>query len=694
MHSVILKIYNMYCTSCEERIKRILCTVDGIKSYRTNLFLREIYIEYEKAYFLSEIKKMLAVSGFKLELPKRTSRYLFTIGLVFYAAQRITAFYNFYSLEILFPLLIHIFYYKDFVTSTSRLFLDTAFVASSICLSLSLITKLINTASNVNKKEGQSRNDEHSGIFSESASTILLFRLAGKALVEWIGNRSVFYLYSTSSEHQLGAEYKIGACYPLDKDIPFDGTVQSGSALVNEANLTGESFPVHKNAGSSVFCGTRIVDGRLTVLATTIGKNTKIGILLQKISRVKFPENKRIVLFERFLLLFFLTVFLIWFVLGLLNVRPQLLYPMDKTIEKAAHEGRNPSLNPSITFLLSKNSLFLLLKRTAGMANYILCAFRTALIVAMNTLVVACPCVFSIAEPLLFLRVSQILFQNGILVKNLEFMKDCISHVYIDKTGTLTDRIEADALYLFDSMPFTRNKASGDKEGIKNAIYSILFKMEEHSKHPIGLAIREFSKEMNDSSNNLKGAADEIQIENIREIVSNGVIADSPFGIIKLGKKDFVAPFSNASQIDLNPKYINIYCSINGVIVAGIEIKQRIRRYARELIEYFKREKYDIEMLTGDSKENAESISSALKLEKYFYSFSSEDKLSRIKRNSIFIGDGANDAAAMVKAKCGISVNRENDSSNIVILDGDLKKVVFLFKVLKMQREECVSTVF
>ena len=277
---------------------------------------------------------------------------------------------------------------------------------------------------------------------------------------------------------------------------------------------------------------------------------------------------------------------------------------------------------------------------------------------ALVFLVISCPCAIAISVPLSYFTGIGVSSKNGILVKGSNYL-DLLSRVnkiVFDKTGTLTSGA-------FNVTSFNLLDSSYSEDYILK-LYAL---GENLSNHPIAKSIMNY---VNIDVNE--------KVKNHKEIEGLGVSYTYDDKKIKIG---------NNKMFDIKDDgSLNIYLSIDDKIVSSLTINDGIKEGVENTLNELSKKGIETYMFTGDSKENALSISEKLNIDKVYYELLPTEKYEKLeellndKDVVAFIGDGINDAPSLKKADIGISMGSIGSSSaieasDIVIMDDDISKI-------------------
>lgn len=277
---------------------------------------------------------------------------------------------------------------------------------------------------------------------------------------------------------------------------------------------------------------------------------------------------------------------------------------------------------------------------------------------ALVFLVISCPCAIAISVPLSYFTGIGVSSKNGILVKGSNYL-DLLSRVnkiVFDKTGTLTSGA-------FNVISFNLLDSSYSEDYILK-LYAL---GENLSNHPIAKSIMNY---VNIDVNE--------KVKNHKEIEGLGVSYTYDDKKIKIG---------NNKMFDIKDDgSLNIYLSIDDKIVSSLTINDGIKEGVENTLNELSKKGIETYMFTGDSKENALSISEKLNIDKVYYELLPTEKYEKLeellndKDVVAFIGDGINDAPSLKRADIGISMGSIGSSSaieasDIVIMDDDISKI-------------------
>lgn len=418
-----------------------------------------------------------------------------------------------------------------------------------------------------------------------------------------------------SQDIKIGDIVVVGA----GDSISIDGHIISGEALVNQISMTGEATPVRRARGDRVLSGTIVQEGRIKIWAEGVGDETATA-------RIKN-------------------------------------YIQETLVQKS-----------SIQLTASKMADNLV-PVTLGLAiiSYL---FNRDLIRVASVLQADYSCALKLATPVAFKAAISSAGKNGIIIKgakSLESLNDVEVFVF-DKTGTLTQGdLEVIGVHSFDS--------SWQEEDILNLSASI----EEHYFHPVAEAVVRAAKQK-----------DFIHIhhDEVTFIVAHGVKSYIDGKEVLIGNRHFLEDdegidmSGHDSQIQslLDSGHTPLFIGYDNRLLGLILLKDTVRANAKLAIDRLRRSGVkEIIMLTGDEDSKAREIAQELGIDRYFAKLLPTQKAEILEsimkegKKVAFVGDGINDAPALIKADSGIGMHRGADiakaSADIVLLRDDIESV-------------------
>lgn len=272
-------------------------------------------------------------------------------------------------------------------------------------------------------------------------------------------------------------------------------------------------------------------------------------------------------------------------------------------------------------------------------------------------LVISCPCAIAISVPLSYFAGIGLSSKCGILIKGSNYLDNLknINRIIFDKTGTITTG-------KFENIDI---KIINEKYS-KKEIETILKKGESLSNHPLAKSITDVINIKTNSSD----------VENFKEIKGSGIS-------FSIGKENIL--IGNYKLCKCEDIGAVAYISIDGLVVAAVNIVDKIKDNAKPAIKKLQNKNIICEMFTGDSKNNAIKVAKEVGIKEVKYEMLPSDKYTCVKEyidNNIvaFVGDGINDAPTLALAHIGISMgvigtDAAIEASDVVIMTDDLSKI-------------------
>lgn len=402
--------------------------------------------------------------------------------------------------------------------------------------------------------------------------------------------------------------------------IPIDGHVLSQEAMINQVSMTGEAEPVLKKRGDKVMSGTIVEEGRLRIWAENVGEDTATA-------RIK------------------------------------------KYIQSSLNEKSSVGLKASQ--LAEK-----LVPVTLGLSGVAYLINRDLQSVA-SVLQADYSCALKLATPVAFKSAISQAGQNGILVKGaktLEALHEVDTFVF-DKTGTLTyGKLEVVAVQSFD------------KNWSKSDILNLTASAEEHYFHPVAQAVVEAAKE--------NGFVHTHHNE-VKFIVAHGVKTTVDNKDVVIGSRHFLEEDEGISfnkheksiESCLDKGRTLLYIGYDGKLLGTISMVDLVRENAKNAIKALKSLGVkEVVMLTGDIQEKADKIAKEVGVDTVYAELLPTQKAAKVKElkdngaKIAFVGDGINDAPALINANVGISMFKGADiakaTADISLLKDDIAAVV------------------
>jgi Cu+-exporting ATPase len=422
--------------------------------------------------------------------------------------------------------------------------------------------------------------------------------------------------------------------------IPVDGTVMEGRTFVDESMITGESVPVEKKVGDTVFGGTINKTGSLKFQAEKVGLETtlaQIVRLAREVQASKAPiqrlADKVVNIFVPLVVSISILTFVVWF------------------------------------FVFNNQGL--------------------ALTTMVAVLAISCPCALGIATPAAIMIGVGKGAENGVLIKNsavLEVVQN-LDTVVFDKTGTLTR----------GKLDVTDIVADDEK-----SVLDIAAVAEKWSEHPIGQAIvRKAEGEGNDVAEPeafeaLPGFGVSAKVEGKNVLIGNrALMRNNGISIEHLERE--------AEKLETEGKTVLIVAS-EGKAIGAVAVSDTAKEHSKEAVETLRKMGLNVIMLSGDTKTTAEAIAKQLGINEVLAEVVPAQKVEEIKKLQskghfvAMVGDGINDAPAITQANVGIAIGSGTDvavdSGDIVLLKDDPRDVATSIKLSRKTLSKIKQNLF
>jgi heavy metal translocating P-type ATPase len=408
--------------------------------------------------------------------------------------------------------------------------------------------------------------------------------------------------------------------------IPVDGVLVDGRSTVDESMLTGESLPVHKAPGDPVTGATVNLEGAFTLQATAVGRDTALA---QIVGLVRSAQKSRA--------------------------------PIERLADRVA------GVFVPIVLVLAVLT-FLGWWLAAGDAT-------AGVVAAVAVLIIACPCAMGLATPTAILVGTGRGATLGVLIKGGDVLEASrrIDTVVFDKTGTLTR----------GKMTLRESAAVASESA--DAVLARAASVEALSEHPIAAAILGAVRERNvavpaasefmtSTGHGVTGRVEELEVS-----VGNRMLMRDR-GLELPG--DLEARGSAWERQGLTSAFVGWDGRVHGALGIGDALKPG----ARDVVQRLQRLGVEVAMITGDHARTADTVAAELGIERVLAEVLPADKAVEVRRLQgerravAMVGDGINDAPALVQADLGIAIGTGTDvaieSSDITLISGDLDGVI------------------
>ncbi len=406
--------------------------------------------------------------------------------------------------------------------------------------------------------------------------------------------------------------------------VPLDGVVEEGISSVDESILTGESLPVEKQKGSRVTGGSINGEGLLKMRVTEVGEDTALSKIIKLVEQAQGKKAPIARLAD------IISGYFVPAVIGIAIISAVVW----------AIAGRD---------------------------------FQFVLNIFVTVLVIACPCALGLATPTAIMVGTGKGAELGVLIKGGEALETthAINAVVLDKTGTITE-----------GKPVITDIITYGDINEKQA-YEICASAERGSEHPVARAIVERAEEdgikLTEPSEfkAIPGRGIEAEVKGKRVLAGN-------LALMLESKIDIALAENDAEKLPSEGKTL-MYISVDGSIAALMAAADTVKANSKKAIDSLKSLGISVYMITGDNKNTAEAIAGEVGIKNVLAEVLPADKSGEIKKlqdsgkKVAMVGDGINDAPALVQADVGMAIGTGTDvaveSADVVLMRGDLSEV-------------------
>ncbi len=409
--------------------------------------------------------------------------------------------------------------------------------------------------------------------------------------------------------------------------IPVDGIVIAGRSTVDESMITGESMPVEKGEGDEVIGATLNKTGAFRFRATRVGRDTTLAQIIRLVEEAQGSKA-----------------------------------PIQRLADRVA-----AYFVPAVIAIAVVTAAVWLLVGPQPRVTYALLTF-------VAVLIIACPCALGLATPTAIMVGTGRGAEAGILIRGGEALETAhrLTAVVFDKTGTLTR-----------GAPQVTDVVSAD--GVDAArLLHLAASAERHSEHPIGQAVVAYARARGialgepSAFEAVPGHGIKAVVDGHRVLVGNAALLERA-GLVTDGLRADIERLAAAGK---TPMVVAIDGAPGGVIAVADTLKP----HSREVVGALQRMGIQVVMLTGDTRRTAEAIAAQLGIARVLAEVKPGEKAAQIQALQrqghvvAMVGDGINDAPALVQADLGIAIGAGTDvaieSADIVLVGDDLRGVL------------------
>ena len=648
---VVLQILGMHCTACATGIESGLKRLDGVTDAKVSFATKEAIVKFdEDKVTLDKIKAAVKKGGYeavervedisaKRKKEVRGKMALFFIGLALTIPIASISFLitfpekNYVLLALATPVqfVVGWHFYKAAYSSIRNRFADMnvlVALSSSVAYVYSAYITLF-------VPEGMGFFDASAVVITTITLGMLLEDMAvertGDAIKKLMGLQpKTAIVIQDDQEKEIPAdEVQIGDTVivkPGDR-IPVDGSVMDGHTFIDESMITGESVPVEKNVGDTIFSGTINKTGTLKFQAEKVGLETmlaQIVRLAREVQASKAPiqrlADKVVNVFVPVVVTTSIVTFAVWF------------------------------------FVFGNQSL--------------------ALTTMVAVLAISCPCALGIATPAAIMIGVGKGAENGVLIKNnavLEVARN-LDTVVFDKTGTLTNgKLDVTDIVADDSRKILEVAAIAEK----------------WSEHPIGQAIVKKAENEGisvaepESFDALPGFGVTAKVKGKKVLIGNRAL-------MKNNNVPVQQLENEIEKLEAEGKTVLIV-AVKGKAAGAIAVSDTVKEHSKEAVSALQKMGLKVIMLSGDTRRTAEAVAKQLGIDEVLAEVVPAQKVDEIKklqsqgRFVAMVGDGINDAPAITQANVGIAIGSGTDvavdSGEIVLIKDDPRDVATSIKL-------------
>ncbi|HAR6170707.1 TPA: copper-translocating P-type ATPase [Staphylococcus pseudintermedius] len=636
------KITGMTCAACSARIERVLQRETGIDQINVNLVMENGTVKYDPSQIsIEEIYERVAKIGYeafpmetKDETAKRKSDELkrqkgkFIISLILALPLLYTMFGHFSFLGFIpVPELLMNGWFQFILATPIQFVLGWQFYVGaykslkSKSANMDVLVAMGTSAAYFYSLYLMLTHLGHSGhvpLYFETSAVLITLILLGK------------YFEMRAKGHASDAISKLAALQVKDAEverdgkiemiaiddvrvgdivwvrsgqqIPLDGQVIEGSTTVNEAMLTGESMPVEKNIGDTVIGSTINQTNFIKLQVTHVGEDLVLNQIIKVVEEAQ-------------------------------NDKPQ--------IQRLADKISNIFV-PTVVVLALLSFIVWFFVVTPFQ-------FTAAFEIFIAVIVIACPCALGLATPTSIMVGSGRAAESGILFKTAEALEQAqhVDTIVFDKTGTITNG-EPKVVHVYH-------------ETEESTIGAYVKSLEMQSEHPLSKALVDYysdeavhtvSQYETHVGSGISGVIDDnrVRIGSIRFVTNNDLTQEQQDRIHSLAEQ-------GATVVGM---------TINETLIAIIGVRDEPKAEAKAVIETLNKN-YDLVMLSGDSEQTAQAIGRELGFTRVIAEVKPDEKskvvteLQNEGKRVMMVGDGINDAPALMKSDIGVAMGSGSD---------------------------------
>lgn len=413
--------------------------------------------------------------------------------------------------------------------------------------------------------------------------------------------------------------------------MPVDGLVTEGQTFVDESMMTGESVPIEKKVGDTITSATINQNGSIDYQATRVGSDTTLAQIVRLVEEAQGSKAPIAALADK------ISLYFVPIVLSL------------------------ATLSALDWYFLAGESL----------------SFSLSIFIAV--LVIACPCALGLATPTAIMVGTGKGAENGILIKSGQALEAAyqLDTIVLDKTGTIT----------VGKPSLTDLLSLGDLN--RSDLLRLIASAEQHSEHPLAQAILAAAEEE---------GLDLLPVSHFEAIVGRGLVAQVEGKRLLVGNESLMKE-KNIDSSDFQEQLLELsqegktamFVAVDGQLAGILAVADEMKSSSLSAVQELQSMGLEVIMLTGDREETATAIAQKAGIQKVIAGVLPDGKAAAIKnlqeagKKLAMVGDGINDAPALVQADVGIAIGSGADvaieSADVVLMHSDLQDVVKAIKL-------------
>jgi len=655
-----LSIEGMTCAACSARIEKVVSKLDGVHQATVNLTMERGHITYTPGVVDEEtIIKRIEKIGFKAKVHQaddgekenkkdeavRKQKFLFIFSLAFSIPLFITMIDHFYPETMLLPHWLMNGYLQWALATPVQFYAGWQFYRGAY-------KSLRGGSANMDVLVAMGTSSAYFysvylvllgevNLFFETSAVIITLILLGKLLearAKGSTSEAIKKLIGMQAKKAMvirnGEEMLIPITDVLVDDlvrvkpgekIPVDGIVSDGYSSVDESMLTGESIPVDKKEGDEVIGATMNKHGSITFKATKVGKETTLSQIIKVVEEAQGSKA-----------------------------------PIQRLVD-------------IIAGYFVPGAVFIAVLSFVGWYFFAGASFQESLINFTAVLVIACPCALGLATPTSIMVGTGKGAENGILYKGGEHLERAhhTDTIVLDKTGTITKgKPEVTDIITLGSLSVTE-------------LLQVAASVENYSEHPLGMAIVNKAKEEGLSL---------FKIEQFEAIPGHGLQGNYEQSTVLIGTRKLMEKHGisianyeqDMAKLESDGKTVMLVAQ-DDELIGSIGVADQVKETSYAAVAELKKMGYQVLMITGDNERTAKAIGLTVGIDQVLSEVLPEQKAEQVKklqdegRHVIMVGDGINDAPALVTADIGMAIGTGTDvameAADITLMRGDLRSI-------------------